>query len=415
MFSLPPWQPLAAALVLSGLSLATQAAPLSFQAALDAAERNAPQLAAQRAGIDAARAAAISAGALPDPKLSIGIDNLPVSGTDRWRLKRDFMTMQKIGLMQEVPNAGKRQARVDAADAALARSEIERTLTTLTVRREAALAWLKRYYLERKQALFDDLAHENRLLADVVRAQLASGRGTAADVLSPRQEAAMLAERRDELSRDLALAHSALVRWVGAEASQALQGEAPSYPVGPDRLQGRLQQHPELAVYVATTALAEAQLKEAEAGKRPDWGVEIAYQRRAAQFGDMVSVQFSFDLPIFQSTRQTPQIAARQAELRRVAAEREALLREHRQLLAADLAEYGRLDQAISRQQHDFLPLAQQKVLLQTASYRSGKVDLTAVLAARRELIDVRLKTIDLDSQRAQLATRLHFTYGENE
>ncbi|GAB3245164.1 TolC family protein [Chitinimonas naiadis] len=415
MFSLPSWQPWAAALVLAGLSTAVPAAPLSYQAALAAAERNAPQLAAQNASIEAARAAAIPAGALPDPKLFVGVDNLPISGADRWRLNRDGMTMQKIGVMQEVPNAGKRQARMAAAEAAVARSEIERSLVQLTVRRETAQAWLNRYYLERKQTLFDDLAQENQLLADVVRAQLAGGRGSAADAVMPRQEAAMLAEQRDELMRDLAVTTAVLSRWVGAEANQPLQGEPPSYQVAADHLQHRLQQHPELAVYGAMTAMAQAQLKEVEASKRPDWGVEFAYQHRAPQFGGMVSVQFTFDLPIFQSSRQAPQIAARQAELSRVDAEREAMLREHQQQLSADLAEYSRLEQAITRQQQDFQPLAQQKVALQTASYRAGKADLTAVLAARRELIAVRLKAIDLNNQRAQLAARLHFTYEASE
>lgn len=415
MLSLPSWRPWAAALVLAGLFTAVPAAPLSYQAALAAAERNTPQLAAQNASIDAARAAAIPAGALPDPKLFVGVDNLPVSGTDRWRLNRDFMTMQKIGVMQDVPNAGKRRARMAAADAAVARSEIERKLLRLSVLRETAQAWLDRYYLERKQVLFDDLARENLLLAGAVRAQLAGGHGMPADAVMPRQEAAMLAEQRDELSRDLAVATAALSRWVGAEASQPLQGEPPSYPVVADHLQHRLQQHPGLEVYGAMTAMARAQLKEAEAGKQPDWGVEFAYQRRAPQFGDMVSVQFSFDLPIFQTSRQTPQIAARQAELSRVGAEREAVLREFQQQLSADLAEYSRLDQAITRQQQDLLPLAQQKVELQTASYRAGKADLTAVLAARRELIAVRLKTIDLSMRRAQLAAQLHFSYEGSE
>jgi cobalt-zinc-cadmium efflux system outer membrane protein len=46
------------------------------------------------------------------------------------------------------------------------------------------------------------------------------------------------------------------------------------------------------------------------------------------------------------------------------------------------------------------------------ASYRRGKGDLTAVLAARRELIDVRLKEVELDGKRAAVAAKLYFFYG---
>jgi outer membrane protein TolC len=410
-----PWRPLLAALVLACLAGPVPAAPLSFQAALDGAERNSPQLAAQAAGVDAARAAAIPAGALPDPKLLVGVDNLPISGADRWRLNRDFMTMQKVGLMQELPNAGKRRARVEAAQAAVARSEAERALVRLTVRREAAQAWLGRYYLERKLGLFDQLEQENRLLAEAVRAQLAGGRAALADAVMPRQEAAMLAERRDELARDMAIANSALRRWLGPDGDEPLTGSPPEFRVEHASLQHAVGQHPELALFGPMAAQAQAELKEAEAGRRPDWGVEFAYQRRAPQFGDMVSVQLSIDLPIFPSTRQSPQVAARQAAVARVEAEREAMLREHQQALDADLAEHARLDAAASRQAATLIPLAQEKVDLQMAAYRAGKGGLAELIAARRELIEAQLKQIDIDSQRAQLAARLHFAFGEGK
>ncbi|GAB3266020.1 TolC family protein [Chitinimonas naiadis] len=415
MFSFPSWQRLPVTLALAGLSAAVPAAPLSFQAALAAAERNAPQLAAQNASIDAARAAAIPAGALPDPKLFVGVDNLPISGADRWRLNRDFMTMQKIGVMQDVPNAAKRQARIEMADATIAISEAQRRLVRLAVQRETALAWLNRYYLERKLALFDELDSENRLLADSVRAQLAGGRGMASDALMPRQEAAMLAERRDEFVRDLAVARAALRRWAGPDADDGLQGDAPVFAADASHLQHRLQDHPDLAVFQPMAAQARAQVREAEAGRKPDWGVEFAYQRRAPQYGDMVSIQFTFDLPIFQSTRQSPPIAAKQAELSRIEAEREAMLREHGQQLDTDLADYARLERAVARQRAELLPLIRQKLDLQLASYRAGRAELGSVLAIRRELLDARLKQIDLDSQRAQLAARLHFTYSEDQ
>jgi outer membrane protein TolC len=47
------------------------------------------------------------------------------------------------------------------------------------------------------------------------------------------------------------------------------------------------------------------------------------------------------------------------------------------------------------------------------ASYRSGKGDLNAVVVARRELIEARLKQIDVEEQRALTSARLYFAYGE--
>ncbi|MGB4344743.1 MAG: hypothetical protein WBJ03_14155 [Moraxellaceae bacterium] len=74
---------------------------LSFDAALRAADVQAPQLQARQATLSGAQETASAAGALPDPKAFVGLDNLPIDGPDQFSTRRDFMTMQKIGLMQE--------------------------------------------------------------------------------------------------------------------------------------------------------------------------------------------------------------------------------------------------------------------------------------------------------------------------
>lgn len=66
------------------------------------------------------------------------------------------------------------------------------------------------------------------------------------------------------------------------------------------------------------------------------------------------------------------------------------------------------------RTQDSLLPLAKEKVELSMASYRSGKGDLSSVVAARRELIEARLKQIDVEEQRALTSARLYFAYGES-
>ncbi|MEG9291099.1 TolC family protein, partial [Pseudomonas aeruginosa] len=128
----------------------------------------------------------------------------------------------------------------------------------------------------------------------------------------------------------------------------------------------------------------------------------------------MVSVQFTFDLPLFTASRQDPKIAAKRAEVLRLEAEREAMTREHAQALADDLAEHRRLERAVERSRQTLVPLAEEKVRLAMADYRAGRGELMALVAARRELIEARLKHIDLEQQRAQTSARLYFAYGES-
>jgi outer membrane protein TolC len=388
--------------------------PLSFDEALQLAEKSAPTLEAQQAQVDAVNSLTISAGELPDPKLSIGIENFPVSGPPRFSFSEEPMTMEKIGLMQEIPNSDKRHARIAEAEAAVDRARIEKTVEVLRVRRETAIAWIARHTVEQKYMLLDDLDHENHLLAEAVRARQVGASVSPADVVMPDVEAAMIAERRNELTREQETAQAVLRRWIGPDADAPLAGDPPEWVITRDVLTHRLHQHPELAAFGPMGQMLDAEVREAEAMKKPDWAMELSYQRRDQDYGDMVSLQFTFDLPIFPGKRQDPQIAAKRAERLKLDAEREAALREHTEMLETDLAKYEQLERSLQRQQETLLPLAQKKVDLALAAYSAGTLELATVIAARRDLIDLRLRTIDLAGQRAQTAARLHFAYGED-
>ncbi|WP_447891273.1 TolC family protein [Pseudomonas hormoni] len=405
---------LVAGLAASILALPSLAAALTLDEALQLAENNAPSLTAQDAKIQAASSAAIPAGELPDPKLLLGVQNYPIGGPDRWSIDQDFMTMHTVGVSQEMPNSAKRKARIEVADAAIDRAAAERRVERLKVRQATALAWINSYSVERKDTLFQDFYKENRLLADTVRAQIAGGRAQPADAVTPKQEAAQLEEQQDDLIRQRAQARAALKRWIGPAANDKPVGSLPEWPVEASGYSHKLQHHPELAAFAPMTREAQAKVREAEAEKQSDWSWEVDYQHRGRQFGDMVSVQFSWDLPLFPDSRQNPKIAAKHAELNQLEAEREALSREHTQQLEDELADYERLNRAVHRTQDSLLPLAREKVELSMASYRAGKGDLSSVVAARRELIEARLKQIDVEEQRALTSARLHFAYGES-
>lgn len=50
---------------------------------------------------------------LPDPKLKLGIENVPVQGGNGHRLTRDGMTMGRVGIMQDYVSGDKRQRKAD--------------------------------------------------------------------------------------------------------------------------------------------------------------------------------------------------------------------------------------------------------------------------------------------------------------
>lgn len=414
MFTVPchvPARRIAFAMLLAGLCPLVHA--LGFEEAIRIAQSQAPQLKASAENIAASRSLQKAAGQLPDPKLSLGIENLPLEGNDRFSLTRDGMTMRRLGLMQEFPNQAKREARVAAARGQVASAETQADIARLGVQRETAIAWIARASLEQQLARIDALFSENRLFEAAVRAQLAGGKAMATEIVAPRQEAAMLEERRDELQARRAQAIAALRRWIGAAADAPLQGTAPDWPIMRPELEHRLHQHPELLDFNSRERVLDAEIAEAQAEKRPDWALELAYQQRGEQYGDMASVQLSFDLPLFTASRQDPKIAAKSAERAGLDAKREMTLREHAAMLESDWAEYQRLDKAVERQRKTLLPLADEKVNLAMAAWRGGNGSLTDLIGARRERIDAELRAIALEGERQLAAARLHYAYGD--
>ncbi|MFT7773976.1 TolC family protein [Roseateles sp.] len=386
---------------------ATPTLALSYAEALALAEQQAPGLRAQRASVDGAQAAQAGAGALPDPRLSLGVENLPTSGMDRWSLTRDFMTMQRVALMQEVPNAAKRAAQAETAQARAARERALLTVQRLQLRQALGTAWTGVRSVEQRRAVLHQLLVENGRLQQTLPARIAGG-APAAELLMARQEALALADRMDELQRDADKSRAALRRLIGVSADAALDDDVPLPLLQADELRARVHGHAELAAYPAQQAMARAELREAQAESRGDWSWEVAYSRRGRQWGDMVSLQISFELPWQKERRQQPAQAARLREAERVDAEREDAERRHRQELDDDLAELQSLAGQIGRAQADGLALAQERLALAMVSYEAGRGELGAVLAARGQLLELRLRLIELRAQQTLLCVRLN-------
>jgi outer membrane protein TolC len=383
-----------------------RAAGLGFDEAVALAAQSAPALRAAEAALGGAASARPAAATLPDPRLAIGIESLPVAGADRWRTTRDTATMQRLALMQEVPDRAKRDARALAADARIERERAALALGRLAVRRDAALAWLAVHFAEQRRALLADLLRENRLLHDTLPARIAADQAPAAELTLARQEALAIADRGDEAARDVQRARAELRRWVGPRGDEPLAGVAPLPQVDAEGVRAGLHRHAEIAPFEPMRAQAAAELAEARAEGRGDWSWEVAYGRRP-RYDDMVSFQLRFDLPWQRTQRQQPLADAKQREVDRIDAERDDVLRRHAADVEWMLADLAAVETQLERVQGPARALAAERVDLALAAYRAGRGDLGAVLAARAAAVETRLRAIELDAQRSALRVRL--------
>ena len=136
---------LMAAFVLAFVSGVTPAAPppaLTLQGFTDQAVAQAPLLQARRAQAESARQEAARAGALPDPQLTFGIDNLATQGPGAFTAGGDTMTMRTVGVSQVLPSRTKRQAERALGQAEALAAGATEVATTASIRQTAADAWV---------------------------------------------------------------------------------------------------------------------------------------------------------------------------------------------------------------------------------------------------------------------------------
>jgi outer membrane protein TolC len=392
-------------------ALAADSGPLSLAEALKIGERASPRLAAQGAALAAAEELVPRAGQLPDPKLRFGIDNLPVSGPDRFQYNTDSMTMRRIGLMQEFPNGEKRRLResraarerdVEAASLAAQRAGVQR---------EVALAWLELYYARQARGPLTDLAKELQLQLDTISAAISAGRQTTGDALALRSAVEAAQDRIIEQDRAVERARFALAAWLPSDAARPLADppDASRFERAPAALLADLRQHPDQKVYAEREALARTDLALAASAKKLDWSVELLYGQRAPAFDNMISLMVSVDLPWEAEKRQDRDAAAKRLLAEQATAQAEEARRGLEAELQGTYADWQTAGVRVSRFEKLLLPLARERVAAGLAAYRGGRGELAMVLEARRAETETRLGFLQTQLERARAWAKLNF------
>ncbi|MEA3262369.1 MAG: TolC family protein [Pseudomonadota bacterium] len=397
--------------LLAAVPIAALAEPMAFDAAVRSAAANAPSLRASAAGVDATRSASIAAGQLPDPTLNIGVDNFPVSGPPAFTLNGDSMTMVRVGIEQAFPNPAKRRAQQGRAQADIGVAEADLAVESQNVRLETALAWVDLYYAKRRLAQLDLLNDSLIDLQATVSARLASGSARPSQALEPEQLRAAVKDRRSELEAEVTKAQARLARLTG-DPDADVSGDPPVLEVDGPALRAHVASLPRLQALDARARSADADVTLAQADKRPDWRIGTSYGRRDPAYGDMVSVTFSIELPLFGKRRQDPLIAARESEAQRARLMRDAGERDLLAELDADLADYALHQQRLLNARQTLVPLAKRRAELDLASYSAGKLDLGSALLSTLALAEAEVEALAREADVARDAIRINYTYG---
>jgi len=369
-----------------------------------------------RLGIAAARDMAVAAGQLPDPVVKLGIENVPAEGGDKFSTTRDFMTMRRIGVMQELTRADKRQLRSERYELEARKGEAEQEATRAAIQRDVALAWLDAWHAEAMAGVLAEQRLRGLQEVQAAEAEYRAGRGSQSGVLMAHAGLAMLDDRAAELERRVRTARTTLARWIGEGYDRApLAAQRPdigalAFPTHAEAL----ARHPQIEALARAREIAAAEARLALANQRPDWSVEVAYSDRASRFGDMFSIGVSVPLPWDRPNRQNREAAAKLALAGQAEAQRDEALRQHMAEVQSMVQEWESNRTRLVRYEREIIPLATAGADAAVAAYRGGKANQGEVLAARRAELESRLQALQLQSDTARLWAQLNFLIPEN-
>jgi outer membrane protein TolC len=402
------------ALALACAALAARGEQGSTDPALDrllrqAVERN-PEVAQARAAVEAERRRVPQVGALPDPVLSVGIQNEGFSGIT---VGESVMSFVSYGASQTFPWPGKRGLREQAASLQLRRTEASLARAALDLEAQVRAGYVDLLLARENLVLTGELEHLWTQAQGAARVRYESGQAPQSDLLRAQLELARLAQRRAVQEAQAANAEARLNRLAGnpleapiAPASR-LAGGDPQLVAEPEALRDAEARSPELASARIAVAQAEAGTSLAKKEWFPDVSVQAALMTRGG-LDKMWQLGVSVPLPIWggrkqgkavEENEQRAAVAAQSAEsVWQVLALR---TRERHALLQATLA----VNQSY---RSGLLALSDATTRSTLSQYQVGRVPFTAVLEALGSFVNDRASYLQssADAQRIAIAQR---------
>lgn len=380
------------------------AAPLSLAQALDLAVQRSELTRSARAGARGAAEIARAAGQQADPMLTVGIDNLPVTGRERLRTTAEEMTMKRIGLAQEWVSSDKRAAREAAAMAMVDRESVMERVSAAETRLQTALAYLDAYYAGEALKLAALNEQHAREALEAGKGRLAAASGGSAEVLALTATVGATEDESLEVRQQQGVAAAALQRWVGLWPEELL---APGVAPAPSEAQF-IASHPAVVTKQRDIEVARREVEVARLNRRSNWTWEVSYGQRQG-YPDLVSFGVSIPLTVAPEARQDRETAAKLAGLDKAEAELAEARRAAQGEFAGLAVEARRLQERIARFRAAVITPAQHRTAATTAAYRSNQVSLVMLFEARHAEVEAQRKLLSLERDLAKTQAQLTF------
>lgn len=364
---------------------------------------------------------------LPDPRISLGIINVP---TDGFALNEQAMTQLKIGASQMLPRGDTVALTRRALAAKAAEHPARRALREAEVTRALTLAWIDIITLHNSALLVKKQLHLLDQLTTAIENNYASSSGASQyDVLSMEVLHAALEDRLEALTSQQQTAIASLSNWLTPEQQTVLTQITPNQsdqqwlqaqvkktlqPLRQSALLEQLQQHPLVISRNAMINVQKIRQKQVDASFAPQWEFNASYAYRQndisnASRADLVSVGMSVDVPLFSGNVKQAALAATVAETESLKTEKRLVLQQQLSQVNQLYARYPTLHSRITRYEDILLLLRQQHYDAALNAYTTASGSFSDVMQSHLALIDDQMKLLTLQGEMASLMTQLDY------
>jgi len=341
------------------------------------------------------------AGALPDPRLTLGALNVPV---DTYSFDQEPMTQKLVGISQEFPFFGKRglKEKTAAREADVATQDVREARLRLI--RDVKSTWWNVFYLDRSLEIVQRNRELLRQFVSIAETKYKVGRGLQQDVLLAQLELSKLMEMQIRLRgtrRGQETSFNALLNRP-ADAAITLPSSVPEVlpPSGSEAelVREALESRPMLLARRSELEAARARLDLARKDYAPNFTVNATYGFRdgkntnGTDRADFASLLFSLNLPLYAGAKQSKAVAQRANEL----TEREFALQDSEQQVKTEisrrLTDYERAREQTDLFKSGIIPQASQTVASMQAGYQVNKVDFLNLIRTQITLYNYEIQ-----------------------
>jgi outer membrane protein TolC len=351
------------------------------------------------------------AGALPDPVLSLGIQN---DGFDEIMVGKMETSFYQVMLSQGLPWPGKRGLRTDVARISADEAGAALLRARLTTEADVRRAYLDLLLSRDRLGILKRLENIWQSSAGIARARYETGEGPQSDVLRAQLELNRLRQRRFALEAQETGAVQTLNRLRTRPVDEPIATTASvrslgwPEPIAPDAaVADALARSPELAQAKLGTARAEKSAALARRERYPDLSVNAGIMPRG-ELDPMWVAGISVGLPVWSSRKQSRAVAENEARAEAGARGQEAVEQILRLRVAERRNAYTALVETIRLFREGLLVQSRATADSTLAQYRVGKVTFASVLEANAGYINDEESFLAAvaDAQRIAIATQ---------